>query len=143
MPNKYDNIINYNYVMKHKRMSMNNRAAQFAPFSALTGYSDIIKEKGRITTAKVDLLEDNQNILDLKLQIINNEISNKPRVSITYFIKDNKKTGGKYETVSDYIKRIDFTNHFIVLSNKIKINITDIVEINSQDINFNDIIDIS
>ena len=143
MPNKYDNIINYNYVMKHKRMSMNNRAAQFAPFSALTGYSDLIKEKGRITTAKVDLLEDNQNILDLKLQIINNEISNKPRVSITYFIKDNKKAGGKYETVSDYIKRIDFTNHFIVLSNKIKINITDIVEINSQDINFNDIIDIS
>ena len=143
MPNKYDNIINYNYVMKHKRMSMNNRAAQFAPFSALTGYSDLIKEKGRITTEKVDLLEDNQNILDLKLQIINNEISNKPRVSITYFIKDNKKTGGKYETVSDYIKRIDFTNQFIVLSNKIKINITDIVEINSQDINFNDIIDIS
>ena len=138
--NKYSDIINYNYQMKHDRMSIRNRSAQFAPFSALTGFSDLILEKGRETIDKINLSEDVKNVLDMKLSLLNQKISSKPNVEITYFIKDTKKNGGNYNTITEIIKRIDFTKHFIVLSNNLKIKIDDILEIDSQDINFNDII---
>ena len=137
---KYTDIIDYDYQMKHQRMSIRNRSAQFSPFSALTGYEELIKEKGRITEHKIDISEDDKEVLDIKLNIINKELNNKPRVSITYFIKDLKKDGGKYEIVTDAIKKIDFAKHSITLFNNIKINIDDILEIDSQDIKFNDII---
>ena len=137
---KYDSIINLDYEMKHERMTIHNRSAQFSPFSALTGYSELIKEKGRFTENKKELEEDDKLLLDLKLNVIKQELSNKPKITITYFIKDTKKTGGKYETITDYINKIDFTKHFIVLNNNIKIKTDDILEIDSQDINFNDII---
>lgn len=136
---KYDDIINYNYVMKHERMSIGKRSAEFSPFSALTGYSDLIYEKGRITEEKKDLSIDAKELLDIKLNIVNKNIINKPIVKITYFIKDNKKSGGKYETIIDSIKKIDFIKKNIILSDKKAIKIDDILEIESQDINFNDI----
>ena len=138
--NKYQDIINYDYQMKHPRMSIGKRSAQFSPFSALTGYAELIKEKGRITDKKIDILEDNKELLDFKLQIINSNLSNKPVISITYFIKDLKKDGGRYEMITDTIKKIDFTKQEITLSNNLKIKIIDILEIDSQDIKFNDII---
>ena len=137
---KYDDIIDYDYRMKHDRMTIYNRAAQFAPFSALTGYSELIKQKGTITERKIELAPDDKEILDLKLNIINKELTNKPKITVTYFVKDLKKDGGKYETITDYIKKIDFTKHFIVFSNNLKIKTEDILEIDSQDIRFNDII---
>ena len=73
---KYDDIIDYDYKMQHSRMSIRNRSAQFAPFSALTGYSELIKEKGRITDTKIDMDEDSKELLDIKLQIINIVINN-------------------------------------------------------------------
>ncbi len=136
---KYDDIINYDYIMKHPRMSIEKRSAQFSPFSALTGYSDLINEKGRITEEKKDLSVDDKELLDIKLNIINKNILNKPNVKITYFIKDNKKSGGKYETIIDSIKKIDFIKKNIILSDKKAIKIDDILEIESQDIDFNDI----
>lgn len=136
---KYDDIINYDYIMKHPRMSIEKRSAQFSPFSALTGYSDLINEKGRITEEKKDLSVDDKELLDIKLNIINKNIINKPIVKITYFIKDNKKSGGKYETIIDSIKKIDFIKKNIILSDKKTIKIDDILEIESQDIDFNDI----
>ena len=137
--NKYENIVDFDYRMKHDRMSIYNRSAQFAPFSALTGYSELIQETGRETTPKIDILEDDRDILDIKLKMINKELFNKPIVSITYFVKDSKKSGGKYETCEDYIKKIDFIKHFIVLSNNLKIKIDDILLINSNDIKFDDL----
>ena len=137
---QYDDIINYNYQMKHKRMTIHNRSAQFAPFSALTGYHELIDEKGRETTNKIDLSSDSKDILDLKLQIINQELIHRPLITITYFSKDLKKEGGSYISCTDYIKRIDFTNHYLILINNLKIKISDIIKIDSKDINFNDII---
>ena len=138
--NKYDDIINIDYKMKHKRMSIKNRSAQFAPFSALTGYKELIIEKGRLTERKIELAPDDKEVLDMKLNIISKELNNKPLITITYFIKDLKKDGGKYEIVTGYLKKIDFTKHFITLSNNLKIKTEDILEIDSQDIRFNDII---
>ena len=91
--NKYDSIINLeHYELKyHKRMSIEARAAQFAPFAALTGYSDEIIEAARLTDNKIDMFEDSKLIIDRKLQMINEHIKEKLEVSIIYFIPDNKK----------------------------------------------------
>ena len=137
---KYSDLINYEYRLKHERMTIENRSAQFSPFSALIGYEELINEAGRETSSKVNLSMDEEDLLNMKLQIINNYLPYKPKISITYFIKDFKKNGGKYITVNDYIKKIDFTKHIIILSNNNKIKNEDILEIDSQDINFNDII---
>ena len=136
---KYDNILNYNYVMKHERMSLTSRAFQFAPFSALTGYSELIKEKGRETTIKKEITEDNKEILDYKLKIINNKINLRPQVEITYFIKDKTKTGGSYEKITGFIKKIDCYHRLIILEDGLKIKIDNIIEIDSFDVNFDDI----
>ena len=136
---KYDSIINYNYVMKHKRMSLANRAFQFAPFSALTGYNELIKETGRVTTIKKEITEDNKEILDYKLNIIKNNLSSHPKITITYFVKDKTKDGGSYETTDNYIKKIDLYHKLIILENGLRIKIENIIEINSFDVNFDDI----
>ncbi len=136
---KYDSIINFDYKMKHERMSLNNRAAQFAPFSALTGYSELIKEKGRETIPKKDINEDTKELLDYKLQMINDKINTHPIVSITYFVKDKTKSGGRYQKINEIIKKIDFYHKLIVLENNDRIKIENIVNIDSFDVNFDDI----
>lgn len=138
--NKYENIINYDYQMKHKRMSMNNRAAQFAPFSALTGYKELINEKGRETTSKRIINDDTMELLDYKLRIINNKINSKPKVLITYFVKDKTKSGGSYQEICGTIKKIDFYHKIIILDNNLHIKIDNIVNIDSLDVNFDDIL---
>ena len=137
---KYDEIKNYDYKMKHQRMSIYNRSAQFSPFSALTGYAELIYEKGRETTNKIELSIDDKDILDYKLQILSNHIKDNIVVNITFFVKDLKKNGGKYEIVTDKIKKIDFTNDKIKLFNNQIIDINNIIDITSQDIDFDDII---
>ena len=106
---KYDNIINMKHHTSkiHPQMSIESRAAQFAPFAALTGYSDAVKEKARLTNKKIDMDEEALLIINLKLQEINNIIDTKPKVSITYFIKDQKKQGGHYANIIDNIRKID------------------------------------
>ncbi len=137
--NKYDNIINYDYKMKHKRMSIENRSFEFAPFSALVGLKELIDERGRETLEKKEISDELKEELDYKLMIISNNLDKKILVKITYFVKDKKKTGGKYLTINDYIKRIDFYHKLIVLENKDKIKINNIINIDSKDINLSDI----
>ena len=136
---KYDDIINYNYVMKHDRMTLRNRAFQFAPFSALTGYNELIKETGREVAQEKEIGEDSKEILDYKLNIIKNKLDIHPIIKITYFVKDTKKNGGKYESVSSFIKKIDMYHKLIIMENGLKIKFENIIEINSLDVNFDDI----
>lgn len=132
MRNKYDDIINlpHHISKKHKQMTLEARAAQFAPFAALTGYGDEIKETARLTNKRIDLDEESKSILDNKIQIILKQISRRPTVSITYFIPDLKKDGGKYITVSGIIKRIDKYKQVIILENQTEIPINEIIDIN-------------
>ena len=132
MRNKYDDIINlpHHISKKHKQMTLEARAAQFAPFAALTGYGDEIKETARLTNKRIDLDEESKSILDNKIQIILKQILRRPIVSITYFIPDLKKDGGKYITVSGIIKRIDKYKQVIILENQIEIPINEIIDIN-------------
>lgn len=111
------------------KMSMHDRAAQFAPFAALTGYDESIKEEARITDQKIELSEDKKVCIDQTLVIIQENIKDKPKVKIEYFIPDQTKAGGRYETVELNIKKIDDVFKEIVSTENFKINILDILNI--------------
>lgn len=126
----YDDIINLKRPVskKHKPMSLYNRAAQFAPFAALTGYDDVIDETGRLTDEMLQLDEYQKSDINNQLLYL---IENKDVVAnYTYFAKDKYKKGGSYITVVGNIKKVDLDNHKIVLEDKTVVNIEDIVAIN-------------
>ena len=131
---KYDSIINYDYKMFHPRMSIENRSAQFAPFSALTGFSDLIKEEEKIKVPKKEILDETKEILDSKLKLIRYNLKKRPIIKITYYENND------YKEIEEVIKKIDFYHHYLILENNIKIKIDDISNLDSQDINFFDII---
>lgn len=129
--NKYNDIINLEHHISksHKQMSLENRAVQFAPFSALTGYDEAIKETARITQNRIELDEELKHTLNKKLICIQSQISSNPRVTITYFVPDSKKLGGKYQTVTGNVRKIDKYNKIIILINGLKIPIIEIIDI--------------
>lgn len=128
---EYEDIINLprHISKKHPQMSLEVRSAQFAPFSALTGYDEQIQETSRITNKKKEINEEMKMILDEKLQIIQQEINKKPKITVTYFIPDSKKDGGKYATITGKVIKIDKFKQLIILENKIEIPIKEICEI--------------
>ena len=130
--NKYEDIINLpHHVSKtRKPMSLYNRAAQFAPFAALTGYDDVIKETSRITEQRIELSEELKNMLNQKIKLISENIKLQPKVSITYFVPDNKKSGGVYKTISGNVRRIDEIEKYLLFTNKLKVYFYDIIFIN-------------
>lgn len=130
--NKYDDIINLpHHVSKtRKPMSLYNRAAQFAPFAALTGYDDEIKETARLTEQRIELSDELKTVLNQKLQFISQNINLHPKVTITYFEPDNKKNGGFYKSISGNVRRIDEVEKCLVFTNKLKIYFSDIIFIN-------------
>lgn len=127
----YNDIINmpHHVSKKHPQMSLEARSAQFAPFSALTGYDDMIEETARYTNEKIEIDEEQKYILDNKLQIVRENIANKPQISCTYFIPDGKKEGGKYVTVKGNVKKIDELKQAIILENKTEIKISEITNL--------------
>ena len=129
--NKYDEIINIPHFdpVNHKRMSMTERSAQFSPFAALTGYSESVKETARLTKGKKILSEDMKYEIDNKLQLIDDHLKEKPEVSIIYFIKDKKKSGGDYIEYTGIIRRIDKVNGKIIFVDKTIIDLKDIIDI--------------
>ena len=131
---KYDDIIKLPHYepKKHPRMSKEARAAQFAPFAALTGYDDVIKETARLTSERIEINEELKAILDAKLQIIHDKVSAKPEVTFTYFVPDTKKDGGEYVTVIGNVIKIDEFNQKVILENKTEIPISEIVEITGE-----------
>mgnify|MGYP003305198052 CR=1 FL=1 len=134
MKNTYEDIINlpHHVSTKHPQMTRTARAAQFAPFAALTGYSDAIKETSRLTSKRIELDEELKIILNNKLQLILDNINETPEVSFTYFIYDNIKSGGEYITITGIVKKIDIVNGYIFLTDKTKIPINEIININSN-----------
>lgn len=131
---KYDSIINLpHYELKyHKRMSIDNRAAQFSAYDALTGYKEIVKETARLTKSKKELSEDNKNDIDSKLRIIKKYINEKPKITVVYFKKDIRKTGGNYLEYTNIVKRIDVIEKVIIFMAKTKIKIENIIDIKGE-----------
>lgn len=128
----YDDIINLpHYVSKKQpQMSREARAAQFAPFAALTGYGDAVEETARIVGKKIDVDEEMKAIINDKLNIINSHITDKPEVNLTYYVPDKKKDGGSYISITGNVRQIDVVNGVIILSNKKKINLSDLIGVN-------------
>lgn len=112
----------------HPRQPSLNRAGQFSPFAALTGYEDEIKEASRLTKEQIFLDEEEKRKLDEKMSLIMKK-QELIEVEIEYFIKDQKKTGGSYNLKKGIIKRIDTYNKKIIFEDKERINIDDIVNI--------------
>lgn len=102
-------------------MAMSDRAAQFAPFAALTGYEDVIAETARQTDIEDASSDESTAILDRKLRFLNDLSNEHPYVEVTYFVPDERKSGGRYETVYGYLKLVDSVESCIVLMNKRKI----------------------
>ena len=119
---KYDDIINLSHHTSpsRQRMPIRDRAAQFAPFAALTGYDSVIEETARQTDSMDAQNEESGAILDRKLRLLNDISDTHPYVEISYFVPDEKKSGGRYENAYGYLKAIDANESCIVLMDKRK-----------------------
>lgn len=131
---KYDDIINlpHHVSKKHPQMSLHDRAAQFSPFAALTGHKAAINETARLTDEKQILSEDVIAKLNEQLNLIKENIGTNQTVTITYFVPDDKKSGGAYISYTGVVKKIDEYNRTVVLTDKTVIPIEQISEMQSD-----------
>ena len=134
MVDDYKDIIDMEHPTskKHKRMSLYARAAQFAPFAALTGHDDALKETARLTEERVELDEDTLARLNERLNIVAENISSDAEVFITYFLPDEYKDGGSYPTIKGVVKRIDEYENVIIMTDGQKIPINQIYGLESE-----------
>ena len=114
---------------KRKKMSRHDRAAQFAPFAALTGYDDAVEETARLTGQRIELDENEKQLLNEKLQRIEARLGEDLPVCITYFVPDQRKAGGFYHTETGLVKKIILTEQRLEMSSGTVIFLGDIVSI--------------
>lgn len=127
----YSSIINLSQKTSpnHKPMSLYERAAQFQPFSALTGYDDLLSSATKTYDKKMTLSEDKKSIINDQLLHITKNIKTTPFATFVYFNRCNNQNVGKYIEVSGKVKKIDLSNKIIILTNNINIPIDDIIDI--------------
>ncbi len=136
---RYDDIINLPHHVSETRphMSMHDRAAQFSPFAALSGYDDAVKETARLTEQRIELGEDEAQKLAQRLNLLQNRLrempdSGAPEVKITYFVPDERKAGGKYVTVNGAVMKIDTYARTLTLADGTKIPIDEIINLDGE-----------
>ena len=131
MSGKYDDIIALPHPepRTHPRMSLHDRAAQFSPFAALTGHSAAIAETGRLTDSRITLDESEMARVDAELQHLQELLPSRHTGSITYFVPDERKAGGSYQTVTGTVRRIDTANGVVLLTDRREVPIADIFDI--------------
>ena len=131
---RYDDVIYRQHPTskKHPRMSRMNRAAQFAPFAALTGYEESIVETARLTDRRIELSEYEIEELNAKLNFIREHIKERPEVTITYFQPDERKKGGKYLTATGRVRWIDEVNNMIVFEDERVVEIDVILDLKKR-----------
>ena len=123
MKSKYDEIMGRPHHVSKTRpqMPMSDRAAQFAPFAALTGYDD-----------KIELDEEALTALDMKYQLLMDALDDAPEVTITYFQPDERKAGGKYITATGALKKVDDFERRITMQDGTKIPMDDVISIDGE-----------
>ena len=114
---KYDDIINlpHHVSKKHPQMSLHDRAAQFAPFAALTGYDEEVKEVSRITDQFHPLESKKKEEINQKLCILQEIQYEHLLISIYYFVPDNRKKGGHYEEMTEGVRKLDVVNEKLIM----------------------------
>ncbi len=122
---QYNDIISrpHHVSMKRPHMSRMGRAAQFAPFAALTGYDSAVSETARLTDHQRVLTEDACAELDERMQILIEHIAEHPMVAVTYFIPDERKTGGLYETICGCVRRVDEYEQLLIFTDGVRLPI--------------------
>lgn len=130
----YEDIINlpHHVSERHPQMPMAERAAQFSPFAALTGFGAVIRETERQTDQMREMTENEREELDYKLGILCNFPGEKPCVAITYFVPDEKKEGGAYRTIRGQLKKIDSYKREIIMKDGSHIPIDCVLELNGE-----------
>lgn len=128
---RYDDIIDLpHHVSKtHPQMSLHDRAAQFSPFAALTGYGDAVGEAARLTDRRQELDEEQAARLERQLSLLTETAAERPEIEVTYFLPDARKSGGKYVTFRGTLRRIDETEKALIFTDGRRIAIRDIWDI--------------
>ena len=134
MNRKYNEIMGLPHHVSKTRpqMPMSDRAAQFAPFAALTGYDAAIKETGRLTDERIELDVEALSALDMKYQLLMEALDEAPEVTITYFQPDERKTGGKYVSAVGAVKKIDDFERRITMRDGTRIPTDDVLSIDGE-----------
>ena len=134
MNGKYDEIMGLPHHISKTRpqMPMSDRAAQFAPFAALTGYDAAIKETGRLTDERIELDVEALSALDMKYQLLMEALDEAPEVTITYFQPDERKAGGKYITATGAVKKVDDFERRITMRDGTRIPTDDVLSIDGE-----------
>lgn len=128
---EYDDIIDLpRPKSKHEPMPMSDRAAQFSPFAALTGYGDAIDETARLTDHRIELSEEERAELDYKQQYLSTLDS--PTVTVTYFVPDERKTGGAYVTHTGTLKRVDEVERMVVFEDGLRVPLDEVMDIKCE-----------
>ncbi|MCD8222403.1 MAG: YolD-like family protein [Clostridiales bacterium] len=135
MPNRtiedYQDIINLPHFVSKNRthLSMIERAAQFSPFAALTGYESAVQETARLTGQRLELAEDEKEIIARRLTLLHSRLAETPVVDVTFFIPDEIKDGGEYRTVSGVVKKLDEFQRLLCMMDGTKIPVDDITSV--------------
>ena len=134
LESKYEEIMKHpHHVSKTRpKMPMSDRAAQFAPFAALTGYDSAIKETGRLTDERIELDEEALTALDMKYQLLMDALDDEPEVTITYFQPDERKAGGKYVSANGAVKKVDDFERRITMRDGTRIPMDDVLSIDGE-----------
>ncbi|MBT9685543.1 hypothetical protein [Pseudoflavonifractor sp. MCC625] len=130
MNGKYDEIMGLPHHVSKTRpqMPMSDRAAQFAPFAALTGYDSAIKETGRLTNERIELDEDALTALNVKYQFLMDALDEEPEIKITYFKPDERKAGGEYVSAIGAVKKVDDFERLITMQDGTRIPMDDVYD---------------
>ena len=131
MPDNYDDIKHLTrpqYDDLHP-MSMHDRAAQFSPFAALVGYDDAVAETARLTDSKVELTEDEMSELNANLNRLLDNVDEQPQISVTYFVPDEKKSGGKYVEKQGVVRIYDSYANELVFTDGVRIAVADMAKL--------------
>ena len=134
MKSKYESIkfLPHHVSAKRPQMSMLDRAAQFSPFAALTGYDDAVEETARLTDARHELGELELEMLNTKLQMLRENVKSHPEITILYFKPDSRKAGGAYLEHTGTLRKIQDYERCIVLEDGLVIQFSDIYELSGD-----------
>ncbi|MBQ4628101.1 MAG: hypothetical protein IJB44_03380 [Clostridia bacterium] len=134
MNGKYDDIIDLPHHVSPTRpqMPIADRAAQFSPFAALTGYDDEIKETARLTDDMIEMNEEALNMLNMKFQMLIDRLNDKPKVIFTYFQPDERKDGGAFLTIEGVVKKVDVFERIVILQDGTKLQMDNVLDIDGE-----------
>ena len=110
-------------------MSMHDRAAQFSPFAALVGYDDAVAETARLTDSRAELTEDEMSELNANLNRLLDNLDEQPQISVTYFVPDEKKSGGKYVKKLGVVRIYDSYANELVFTDGVRIAVADMAKL--------------